>query len=109
MDAAGGGTGEMSSESTSVVMAGFIVWLASRRVPRAQRYVAHAEIERFLRWCDSAPERTLDGRRDAAWCYLAELRGGGAGAAELRVTWAALELLTTFEESRGRGLAEPLR
>jgi hypothetical protein len=73
------------------VVAGFVVWLAGRRLPSGQRRLYHRAVERFLRW--EAGHSSID---QPSWGHYAHLRACGAGEAQLRIAREALALLGEY-------------
>jgi hypothetical protein len=81
----GPGDGVPATAASNEMLAGFIVWLARRRLPVGRRRALHREVERFLRW------RTSPGQtRGGATLYLRQLRQAGHSEAELTVAGEAI-------------------
>jgi hypothetical protein len=83
----------------SAVPAGFITWLARRRLPATQRPGYHLAIEGFLRWC--ASEAGQVGVHRQPWCYCQSLELHGASHALQVTTRHALVLFEDFLFERG--------
>jgi hypothetical protein len=67
-----------ASAASNEMLAGFIVWLARRRLRVGRRREPHHEVERFLRW-QTGPGQS----RGGATVYLQQLRQAGHSEAEL--------------------------
>ena len=70
------------------MLAGFIVWLARRRLPVGRRQELHRAVERFLRWpadpCQTPGDVTA---------YLQHMRQAGHSEAEVKVAGEAISAL----------------
>jgi hypothetical protein len=87
----GPGTGVSAIAASNEVLAGFIVWLARRRLPAGRRRELHGEAERFLRW-QTGPGQTRGGAR----VYLQWLRQAGHSEAELTLAGEAIGRLRAY-------------
>jgi hypothetical protein len=90
---------ERGGGPASTVMAGFIVWLAGRRVPALRRQGVHREVERFLAWQHAEFGAETAELRPAVWCYLLRLQRAGEGEPAVLRAWGALELLLDYAET----------
>ena len=90
----------------TAMMAGFIAWLAVKRLPEQQEQTVLQEIEAFVRWQHSARPDPGPSLTKAGWRYLNERRRDGAGDVDQRTTWTAIQLLITYDERHHRCTTE---
>jgi hypothetical protein len=78
------------------VMAGFIVWLSTQRVPTLRRARLHQSTARYLRWRAHTPQAILEEPSFGEWRYYSWLRLLGADEDELAAAREALALLRRY-------------
>lgn len=78
------------------VMAGFIVWLSTQRVPTCRRANLYQATARFLWWRVSEPPAAVEELSFEEWRYYSWLCEVGAREAELATAREALALLRRY-------------
>jgi hypothetical protein len=78
------------------VMAGFIVWLSTQRVPTCRRADLHQATARFLWWRVGEPQAVPEELSFEEWRYYSWLGEVGAREAELATAREALALLRRY-------------